>query len=189
MLIERFLKYKLLLTGGQKGWIMEINLTPVLSSEGSKMPIDTALLPVQYEGDGFSFAAPVQVQGEANNTGGSIILRLHIAAVLSANCARCGKEVEQELTFDCEERLEKGVPGQENENESDDPDIIYFSGYSIELDELVYRNVFMNFPTKILCQEDCKGLCPNCGQDLNEGSCGCDRQTTDPRFDVLDNLL
>ncbi len=165
----------------------EINLTPILSSEGGKLAVDITLQMESKPEDSFFFGAPVQVTGEAVNIGGGIALRLRIAAVLRLLCDRCGTEVTQNLVFDCEERLEKGAA--ESSGDESDPDIIYFSGYSIDIEEIVYRNIFMNLPTKVLCREDCKGLCPVCGQDLNEGSCGCDSQPTDPRFDILNQLL
>lgn len=164
---------------------MEVNLTPILSSEGGRLPIDITLPMEARKDDLFDFAAPVQVTGEAVNLGGGIALNLRITAKLCRNCDRCGKEIVQELLVDCEERLEKGTPEQTGES---DPDVIYFSGYTVDIDEIIYRSIFMNLPTKSLCREDCRGLCPVCGQDLNEGSCDCDGRAVDPRFDILDQL-
>ena len=49
--------------------------------------------------------------------------------------------------------------------------------------------LLLDFPTRVLCSEDCKGLCHKCGKDLNEGDCGCDHREIDPRFAVLQQLL
>lgn len=164
----------------------ELNLTPILSSEGGKLPLDISLQIEPKREDVFSFSAPVHISGEAVNIGNSIMLSLHVDTMLRLLCDRCGAEVEQKLEFDCEERMEKGAPEQNGEC---DPDIIYFSGYTVDIEEIVYRNIYMNLPSKVLCQEDCKGLCPVCGHDLNESACECDKRTSDPRFDVLDGLL
>ena len=71
----------------------------------------------------------------------------------------------------------------------DNPDISMLEGTSIDLDEIIYTNLFLNLPSKQLCSDDCKGLCPICGGNLNKTDCGCKSDTTDPRFDILDNLL
>ena len=57
------------------------------------------------------------------------------------------------------------------------------------MDEIVYKNIYMNLPSKKLCKNDCKGLCPKCGKNLNEGDCGCDTREADPRFDALDKFF
>ena len=55
--------------------------------------------------------------------------------------------------------------------------------------ELVNADILLELPTSVVCGEDCKGLCPICGHNLNEGDCGCDRSVPDRRFDKLRELL
>ena len=59
----------------------------------------------------------------------------------------------------------------------------------IDVSEMLIEQILLDFPYRHLCKEDCKGLCPKCGKDLNEGSCGCPTDDPDPRFDVLRKLL
>ena len=68
--------------------------------------------------------------------------------------------------------------------------IIYPDGFVkvVDLDELVMEDSYLSFPTRFLCKVDCKGLCPYCGQALNEGDCGC-RKPVDPRLAALQELL
>ena len=75
------------------------------------------------------------------------------------------------------------------DDESDDEDFILVEDMSLDLDELVVSDVVLTLPSKILCSDDCKGLCPQCGKDLNQGSCECTESKGDPRFDVLNQLL
>ena len=56
------------------------------------------------------------------------------------------------------------------------------------LDPLVTEDIFLSLPTKILCSEDCKGLCPKCGVNLNLGKCSCKKEI-DPRLAALKELL
>ena len=62
-------------------------------------------------------------------------------------------------------------------------------GYSIDTELLLHDEITVNWPVKILCREDCKGLCPVCGHDLNEGDCGCDTFVPDPRMAAIFDKL
>ncbi len=75
------------------------------------------------------------------------------------------------------------------ELEEEDLNISYYHGDSICLTDLVREQLLLMLPIKPLCQENCKGLCPSCGKDLNEGACQCSLQVGDPRLSVLGKLL
>ena len=74
-------------------------------------------------------------------------------------------------------------------NASYDEEIETFSGDSIDLTSSVIRNILAVLPMKVVCRDDCKGLCPVCGQNLNIKDCGCDTTYIDPRFESLRSLL
>lgn len=74
-------------------------------------------------------------------------------------------------------------------DEEDFEDYIVIEGDELDLDELIYSDIILLTPTKFLCKEDCKGLCPTCGKNLNEGDCACAKQQTDPRLEALRQLL
>ena len=65
----------------------------------------------------------------------------------------------------------------------------YLSGYELDTDVLIGNEILVNWPVKILCKEDCKGICPKCGRDLNQGDCGCDTFEPDPRMAVLKDIF
>ncbi|MCR5426449.1 MAG: DUF177 domain-containing protein [Lachnospiraceae bacterium] len=65
----------------------------------------------------------------------------------------------------------------------------FMEGYSIDTDALLRNEISLNWPVKILCREDCKGLCPVCGRNLNEGDCGCDTFVPDPRMAALKDIF
>jgi uncharacterized protein len=74
---------------------------------------------------------------------------------------------------------------EEIELKYEDMVIGYYDGIRLDIDLLVREQIELALPMKFICREDCRGLCPSCGLDLNEGSCGCKQDTTDPRLAVL----
>ncbi len=164
---------------------MELNLSPILNFDGKKMEIKEELALPLAENDNFSLKNPICFEGHAQNMGGTIELIGKAVATVILTCDRCTESFETVVDFDIDERLKK----EDLFSDNDDPDIITFSGTAVDFDEIIYTNLYMNLPSKNLCSEDCKGLCADCGKNLNLGDCGCDTRTTDPRFDVLDKLL
>ena len=165
---------------------MELNLLPILNCEGRNLPFD-AVLELDYgPGDEFRFLEPVRVSGQIVNVGGCLELNAAGTAVLEMVCDRCAEPFSGEIAFSLEERLKKEEPLSDEELS---PDVTVFAGNTIALDDLVYAGVFLSLPSKALCREDCRGLCTVCGTNLNDGPCACDTRPSDPRFDVLDQLL
>ena len=134
----------------------------------------------------YPISRPVIVEGVVRNRAELLSLELTAYTTLDAVCDRCGKEYETALRFPINESFKKA---DEFSDVDDNPDISMLEGTSIDLDEIIYTNLFLNLPSKQLCSDDCKGLCPICGGNLNKTDCGCKSDTADPRFDILDNLL
>lgn len=165
---------------------MELNLLPILNFEGKKLQISEDVELSENSGDGFSINAPVKFEGVAVNVGGTVELCGNASAVIDVVCDRCVESFEKTIEFPVDEKLKKEDEFSDSEQ---NPDIIKFKGTTIDLSDIIYSNLYMNIPTKNLCSDDCKGLCPMCGTNLNHGSCSCDDDVTDPRFDILDKLL
>ena len=68
-------------------------------------------------------------------------------------------------------------------------DYIETPDFTIELDEVVISDILLSLPQKFLCSDDCRGLCPKCGKNLNLGDCGCDKREIDPRLAILKQLM
>ena len=164
---------------------MELNLLPILNCEGKRISVDTTLQLSLHPEDNFRLTEPVRVTGQMVNIGGSLELEAEGRANLCLTCDRCAEPFEAEIPFRIQERFKK----EDNTDEEGNPDITILEGTTIDLAELAYDALVLSIPTKVLCKEDCKGICPACGQNLNQGTCGCDDRPTDPRFDVLDQLL
>jgi uncharacterized protein len=78
--------------------------------------------------------------------------------------------------------------GNDHELSSDEMDVGYYSDDEIDIKDIVREQMLLVVPIKQLCSSDCKGLCPDCGKDLNTGSCGCRDVKVDPRFSKLSEL-
>lgn len=165
---------------------MELNLLPVLNCEGKRLPVDVSFEIESRQGDLFRILSPVVLKGQVVNIGGCLEFEAKGSATLEFMCDRCCDTFSEEVVFNIEEKFKKeesaDIP-QEN------PDITVIVGNVIDLDEIAYDGLALSMPSKILCSEDCKGLCANCGKNLNEGQCECDTRPIDPRFDILDKLL
>ena len=72
---------------------------------------------------------------------------------------------------------------------TDDASSSVMEGYHLNVDELINDELLLEWPTKILCREDCKGICKICGRNLNDGECGCDDFVPDPRLAVIKDLF
>ena len=110
-------------------------------------------------------------------------------------CSRCLKDFDTPLASDFELTYTKEMPGlmdvfdeEEIELRVEEIGMIYFKGEEINLQQGIQEQVVMAFPLKPLCDENCKGLCPECGSDLNQGDCGCKREPGSNKFAVLKNL-
>ena len=95
-------------------------------------------------------------------------------------CDRCLEEVKVPVAIHIEREAElsDGVLVPDPDEETD----TFLQGEQLDVDRLIDDEILVNWPTKVLCREDCKGICPKCGQNLNQRDCGCDRQVLDPRM-------
>ncbi len=135
--------------------------------------------------DVVEFLSPVVIEGTLSQKGEDcLILEAEGSVEVLMECNRCLKEVSQIIPFDIEECfVQAGKEKEAEQNDENEAEI--FSGFSIDCVELVKKNIVLALPMKCICDEDCKGLCSVCGQNLNEDSCNCDAKEIDPRFEGL----
>lgn len=126
---------------------------------------------------------PVSVVGTVRNIAGMLRMDLSIDTLLSCVCDRCGAPFEKPFSVTVERLL-----AQELEDEENDEILLLDADGGLDLYELVREIFILNMDTKQLCREDCKGLCPGCGANLNVEQCRC-KKTVDPRWAKLAGLL
>lgn len=103
-------------------------------------------------------------------------------------CDRCLADVQVEIPLDFHKKASVDPEGAADETEELD-EANYIDGYSFDVEQLIYNELLVGWPTKILCSEDCKGICNVCGQNLNEGACDCEDTGLDPRMSVIRDVF
>lgn len=163
---------------------MVLNLKNVFLNDGEKVntQFEVELKPIILDGI-YPFDSDAKVDATAENKLGFVSLRLDTSFVYSRPCDRCGKALKRELTFSFDHRLVAGL------SDSEDDDYIEVPDFELELDDLVVSDILLDLPGKYLCSEDCKGLCPDCGCDLNTTECSCRKGNIDPRLEILKQLI
>ena len=163
---------------------MKIDLTPILSGEVKELPFSFTenaageMSDIYFKGLDIIPRGDITVKGKICDISGYYELKSTVCMPYSTHCARCGKQID----LICECGVARTV-SQQADSESDDDEIIFCTDRQIELDIPVYEELSISFPSKPLCRQDCRGLCPVCGQDLNEG--GCEHSENNKEKDTL----
>ncbi len=175
---------------------MKLDLSEISQRAGMRTVVDIDLSSVE-EAD-FTCAAPVRGQLTFTNGGELLLIDGTVATILELPCDRCLEparlptEVTVEERFPVEEVLQPRLPAEE-EAEFDNTlaTVIHLDAGKpiLNLDELIRQHLVMNLPIQILCDADCRGLCPHCGSNLNEGGCGCAADAAPSPFAGLAALL
>ena len=127
---------------------------------------------------------PVTASGTVRNTAGVLMMTGLIQTRLYGVCDRCASEFERDVEFPIDVVLVTELANEDNEDEW----VFPLEGDSADLEDIVRTVFVLNMDSKLLCKPDCKGLCCQCGKNLNEGSCNCQKEL-DPRFAALRQLL
>ncbi|MBR0093733.1 MAG: DUF177 domain-containing protein [Synergistaceae bacterium] len=141
---------------------------------------------LEFDGQEFAFPAGIHAEASAKWLEESLLLvEISIEAQADAPCARCLKTARLEISGSLEYLYY--LQGAEAFDGFDDymPVEVEYFGRVMDIMPQVHESIFTLLPTKVLCREDCKGLCPNCGKDLNEGACSCVNEVADPRLEAL----
>lgn len=125
----------------------------------------------------------VSVTGKLYAKADVVYLDLTVSFVFNGVCDRCAEDVSKSFSFKVNKIIVESL-----QNEKDDDDYIVAQNRELDLDELVNEEVSLSIPNKILCKEDCKGLCMQCGANLNVSKCDC-KKDIDPRLEALLQLL
>jgi uncharacterized protein len=130
---------------------------------------------------------PIRFNGTIFKVDSELQLNCNIIYRFEANCDRCLKPIVTDFSTVLSGKL-KDIKGKFNDEDESD-EIIYFENNLLDLKKYIWSQVVSSLPMKILCSEDCKGLCPICGVDLNNQSCDCMGNTIDPRLEKLKELF
>ena len=171
---------------------MIMNLTDVFTSEGKVKKISQTYDAgnVSYMGENYPVVDKSDVSLTFTNIGtGRILLEGELSLTVEIPCDRCLDPVAVELSLDFTKKVELNQSKDDNMFSDEFDESNYIDGYTLDVDKLVYNEVLIGWPTKILCSEDCKGICNVCGQNLNLGTCDCEDTSLDPRMSVIRDLF
>lgn len=136
-------------------------------------------------------AAPLEADLVVTRHGRRVLVRSRVVGVIGLECARCLKAYDQPVEGELETSLEiagKETPEADRELTGEEIEVQPVSGKGVDLRDLIAEQVHLAVPVKPLCSEDCRGLCPRCGADLNIRSCSCTEERTDERWEALKKL-
>ncbi len=169
---------------------MQIHLFDISSSEGKRVQMS-----VPFEMDAITFqlgSFPVirkePVELTITNTGNKVLeLEARGEITVSIPCSRCLEEVSVDIPLQIKRKLDMKLSDEERVNDLDESS--YLTGMDLDVDRLVFLEVLMSWPLKVLCKDDCKGICSQCGKNLNDGPCGCVEEPKDPRMAAISDIF
>ena len=146
---------------------MNIQLRQLFDIVGECVEIDYSISPDELKDiSAYSFASPVTIKGKIQNRAGVVRLTYESSAELALECDRCLTQFVREFCYSFEHILVAST-------NTDDDEYVVCPNNILDLNELAVSDLLLELPTKILCKDDCKGLCYTCGKNLNEGECSC----------------
>ena len=164
---------------------MLLGLSQILDCPGESVSFSVSVdLSDLLYGKTYPVTEPVLASGTVRNTAGVLVMKGEISTCIHGVCDRCAGEFSRDVTVPIDVVLVTELADEENEDEW----VFPLEGDSADLDDIVRTVFVLNLDSKLLCKEDCAGLCCRCGKNLNDGPCNCQKEP-DPRFAALKQLL
>jgi uncharacterized protein len=179
---------------------MKINIKPILNGETNRIKISESIaLPSDFTIDEVTFTEAVKCSGFIKNYDGYINMSVIFELYFITNCARCLEPIREVMNIELDKTVSAGDTKIEGESRANvkyfdaadyfDDDYIYAENDIIDLTQSLCEHIILEIPSKFLCSEDCKGLCPKCGCNFNTDICGCEIKEIDLRLEKLKVLL
>ena len=167
---------------------MKLDITKGIQRKGIDVPFELTDVwgEDHWNGDTIAYVRPVSLSGTYMLADETVIVRGVARAVIQSPCARCLRPTETSVEAELEEAFirDTGEPLERDEDQ------YLYSGHVLELDDAVRTALLLELPSRILCKEDCKGLCSQCGANLNVRECSCQKDLIRKNpFSALASLL
>ncbi|MCI8814845.1 MAG: DUF177 domain-containing protein [Lachnospiraceae bacterium] len=169
---------------------MRIQLTEILSADGQalhrEVPLERDTMEVGAERFRLFEKSPVTL--DIVHTGDRVIeIEGSCEASAKIPCGRCLEEVDISFALHISRKVDLKESDEERVRELDEGNFI--TGTELDVEQLVYNELLVQWPMRVLCREDCKGLCSRCGANLNNKPCDCDRTSLDPRMAAICDIF
>ncbi len=164
---------------------MVVSVNEALRRVGEPFPIswEGTLDPQEYAGETVTFVGTAKLVGSYVYDGKTFRVDADAEASYETTCARCGSPMVKTLAFSFTERFVRSI------YKTADDELYPYEGEKLDLKEAFFDNLFLEMPMTAVCSESCKGLCPVCGANLNQGQCDCQKSRIDARLSALGSLL
>ena len=169
---------------------MLINLSEVMSVKDKVKHIEVPFEKEAIELDGMKYqiSKKSMVDLQIANLGDrKVSIKADAEICLLIPCSRCLEDVGVSYTIHFEKKAD--FRQTEDDKVDDINEMSYITDFDLDVDLLIYGEILLDFPLKVLCKEDCKGICNSCGKNLNKGSCECDLQPKDPRMAAIQDIF
>ena len=169
----------------KKGDTMLLGLSKIIDCPGASVPFSASVdLSDLRFGTSYPISEPVEAEGMVRNTAGVLMMSGTIRTTIHGTCDRCANDFDRDMELPIDAVLVTELANEENEDEW----VFPLEGDCADLEDIVRTIFVLNLDSKLLCKDDCAGLCCRCGKNLNDGPCNCQKEI-DPRFAALKQLL
>lgn len=169
---------------------MLISLSEIINK---KDKVEQVLAPIEmekfiFEGSSYEFAWKDPVSLTITNLGNKeIMIEGSVKITLIIVCSRCLKKLEYPMDITINKKIDFKLTNEERVKELDEAN--YITEYNLDVDILIRNEIIVGLPMRLLCSDECKGICMHCGTNLNEVSCDCDNTILDPRMSAIRDIF
>ena len=176
----------------RKGWYarMIISLSDIMSGKDKikQMTMPLELEKFHLDGIDYEFAKKNVVECTVTVLGDrKVLLESQTNLSLLIPCSRCLDDVEVPFDIVISRELDFNESSADRIKELDEQN--YIDGYNLDVDLLIFDEILLGFPLKVLCEQDCKGICKVCGKNLNREFCDCEQSVGDPRMLAIQDIF
>lgn len=162
-----------------------MNLSSILNGKRQTLTIEAEFETMELKNDqGLHYLSPLIINGIIRKSSDSIRMHLNIKTKVAVPCSRCLEEAEYPIDMEAEVVLLT----EDTVSWEDEYDSFIIENDEIDLIDIATLEILQEILVQPLCGEDCQGICPSCGKNLNTEECNCEKET-DSRFDILKELL
>lgn len=164
---------------------MKLDVSDLLKKERAIKELHLAIQKESfYDGsEDINLLQPIKLDGTLSKVGDILTLNGTIDTILELTCSRCLKVFTYPINIEVEEKFTN------NDGANKDDEIIFIDSDTIDITEVIENNIILTLPIKRLCSENCKGLCQQCGTNLNDSECRCENDDIDPRLAKLKDMF
>ena len=171
---------------------LELDISKIRSVKGSREEFHREADEMDFWDADWQLAKQLAVDTVISHEGKFLNMKGHVQTAVKGNCSRCLKQVTVPVECDFAEQLlyakDVSLFSHLAVGEVEEKYFIYDND-TLDITDIVRESILAELPLKILCVEDCQGLCPKCGKNLNNGQCDCDLHEVDPRLAILATLM